>query len=368
MKKTLLVVIAISCFTVFWTPIHAGAFQLITRDMIEKEVVTTIDLLRTVDNFIVLFDSSGSANQMVPGRTITKIKAAKDLLKERNEWLPDLDYQAGLYIYTDNKTLLGTFKEVYGVKDYDRDQFAAAIDTLPEKGQGPTMLQAALHGLRKNLAKLTGKTAVIMFTDGTFSQLRGNKSALQIAQEIVKDNDVCFYLISSATADVEKQLLDAVSKVNSCSRVIPIEAFIDYPYYLTGALFIVRAAAYVRLKPVTQVIGFTTEDLLFDFDSTTIRDEYKEKLDMLGAFLQNNPDTQAVVGGFSDGTGDDEYNMALSERRADSVKDYLMENFNINTDRIVTLWFGELNPVGDNTTFAGRRQNRRVEIAVGAAN
>ncbi|MGA6926963.1 MAG: hypothetical protein WBY88_14840 [Desulfosarcina sp.] len=101
------------------------------------------------------------------------------------------------------------------MQPYDREQFAAAIDQLPEKGQGPTMLQAGLSGLRSTLSGLTGKTAVIIFTDGTFSKVRGPKSAMQITQEINQENDVCFYLISSANADNQKKLLEAVSKVNA---------------------------------------------------------------------------------------------------------------------------------------------------------
>jgi OOP family OmpA-OmpF porin len=148
--------------------------------MIEKELVTITDLIKTTDNFIVLFDTSSSTNESVPGKNITKIQAAKNLLKERNAWLPDLGYQAGLYIYTDNATLMGTFKEVYGMQAYDRDRFAAAIDQLPEKGQGPTMLQPAMHGLRKVLAGLTGKTVVFMFTDGKVVKTRGGKNLCRL--------------------------------------------------------------------------------------------------------------------------------------------------------------------------------------------
>ena len=57
-----------------------------------------------------------------------------------------------------------------------------------------------------------------------------------------------------------------------------------------------------------------------------------------------------VAAGFADSVGDEEYNLALSERRAASFKDYLVNNFGIDANRIVTLWYGERNPVADNTT------------------
>jgi OOP family OmpA-OmpF porin len=367
MKKSL-IFLTIACLVLVGSIPVAQAFTVVTRTMIEEELVTETDLIRTADNFIVLFDTSSSTNGPVPGTNISKIRAAKNLLKARNAWLPDLGYKAGLYIYTDNKTLMGSFKEIYGMQAYDRDRFAAAIDQLPEKGQGPAMLQPGLHGLRKVLAGLTGKTVVFMFTDGIFSRSVGGKKPVQIARELSRDHDVSFYLVSSATAKAEKGLLEAVAKVNASSRAIPLAAFMAYPSYHSGALFTVKTTAYVRLKPTTQVVGFVANDMLFDWDSPAIRSDYFEKLDMLGDFLQKNPSAYVVAAGFSDSTGAAEYNLALSALRSVSFGLYLVENFGIDTARIVPLWFGELNPVGDNATRAGRQLNRRVEIAVAGIN
>ena len=155
------------------------------------------------------------------------------------------------------------------------------------------------------------------------------------------------------------------ARASTCSRVIPLTAFMDNPLYLSGALFTVKTSSYVRLKPTTQVVGVVADNMLFDYNSPAIRSEYNEKLDMLGDYLQKNPDAYVVAGGFADSTGEEEYNLALSERRAASVKDYLVNTFSIDANRIVTLWFGELNPVADNATDEGRQLNRRVEIAVG---
>jgi outer membrane protein OmpA-like peptidoglycan-associated protein len=156
--------------------------------------------------------------------------------------------------------------------------------------------------------------------------------------------------------------------VNASSRAIPLAAFMAYPSYHSGALFTVKTTAYVRLRPTTQVVGFVANDMLFDWDSPAIRSDYFEKLDMLGDFLQKNPSAYVVAAGFSDSTGDAEYNLELSARRTLSFMAYLAGNFGIDPIRIVPLWFGELNPVGDNTTRSGRQLNRRVEIAVAGIN
>ncbi len=365
MKKALFTLIALACLVSVWATTDAQAFQIITSEMMEKEIVTETDLIKTADNFIILFDASSSANEMVPGKSISRIQATKDLLKERVAQLPDLGYTAGLYIYT---TPSGKYQEVYAMQAFKPDAFAAAIDQLPAEGKGPTMMQKGLSSLRDVVAGLSGKTVVFMFTDGTYSQVRGTKKPLQIAQEIVKDKDVCFYLISSADEQAEKQVVNAVAQINSCSRVIPLATFLDNPQYTSGALFIVRTTAYERLIPTTEVVGVVADDMLFDFNSSDIRGEYNEKLAILGDYLQKNPAAFVVAAGFTDSVGSEEYNLWLSERRASRVKDYLVNKFNIDMDRIVTQWYGELNPAADNATEEGRQLNRRVEIAVGGIN
>lgn len=360
MKKRFFGIAALTLLTCLWMVAGVHAFTLVTQEMIEEEVVTETDLIRTVDNFIVLFDSSSSANEMVPGENVTKIQATKMMLKERAQWLPELGYNAGLF----NITSTG-YDEVYPILPYDKDAFSAAIDKLPESGSGPTMLQPTLSSLRKPLAGLSGKTAVILFTDGNATVMRGPKKPLQIAQEIAKESDVCFYLISSATEAVNEQMVKSLASINACSRVVPLEVFLDNPHYLGGALFTVKTTAYARFTPVTKVVGIVGEDMLFDLNSSAIREAYKEKLTLLGEFLQTTPSAFVVAAGFADNSGDEEYNLWLSEKRVSGFKTYLMDNFNIDEDRIVTLWYGELNPVADNGTEEGRQLNRRVEVAVG---
>ena len=254
------------------------------------------------------------------------------------------------------------------MQTYNRERFGAAIDQLPEKGSGGTTLNAGLSPLRKVLAGLTGKTAIMMFTDGQVTRARNVKRPLQIAQEIARDHDVCFYMISSATATVEAQLISVVDKINTCSRVVPLSLFLDYPTYFSSALFTVRTTSEVRLRPVSQVVGFVANDMLFDFDSSAIRSEYDDKLGQLGSYLQSNPNAYVVAAGYTDSVGQEEYNLRLSERRADSVKKRLVDDHGIDSDRIITLWFGDFNPVADNATSEGRQLNRRVVIAVGTGN
>jgi OOP family OmpA-OmpF porin len=73
------------------------------------------------------------------------------------------------------------------------------------------------------------------------------------------------------------------------------------------------------------------------------------------------PDTKIAIEGHTDSIGSNEYNQKLSERRANSVKNYIIDNFGIDAKRLRAEGFGETRPIADNNTDEGRQRNRRVE-------
>jgi outer membrane protein OmpA-like peptidoglycan-associated protein len=99
----------------------------------------------------------------------------------------------------------------------------------------------------------------------------------------------------------------------------------------------------------------------FDFNSSAINAEAEPVLDQAATILKENPDVLVQVEGYTDDIGSEEYNMALSIRRAESVYRYLV-NRGVDPERLRVEGFGESRPVADNTTEAGRAQNRRVEL------
>ncbi|RYY35319.1 MAG: OmpA family protein [Sphingobacteriaceae bacterium] len=103
--------------------------------------------------------------------------------------------------------------------------------------------------------------------------------------------------------------------------------------------------------------------ILFDVNKTDLKGEAATNLKNLAASLQNNPETNISIVGHTDNTGTDEYNQGLSERRAASVKSFIVSN-GVAASRLSTVGKGEAEPIGDNTTVDGRLQNRRVEIVI----
>jgi len=101
--------------------------------------------------------------------------------------------------------------------------------------------------------------------------------------------------------------------------------------------------------------------LTFAFDRTEIRPKYEGELSELTRVLSQNPGIRVRLDGYTDSIGDPGYNQALSERRAKSVRDYLVGK-GIDGSRVTTKGFGESNPAYPNDTDEGRALNRRTEI------
>ncbi|MFO7761614.1 MAG: OmpA family protein [Desulfobia sp.] len=104
-------------------------------------------------------------------------------------------------------------------------------------------------------------------------------------------------------------------------------------------------------------------DVTFDHDSATVRPGLYNEIDRISNILLQYPQTVIRVEGHTDSTGSDSYNMDLSQRRAQSVKNLIVQR-NVSANRIETAAFGESMPVAGNDTEAGRRMNRRVEIKI----
>jgi outer membrane protein OmpA-like peptidoglycan-associated protein len=106
--------------------------------------------------------------------------------------------------------------------------------------------------------------------------------------------------------------------------------------------------------------------LLYDFDSSAIRGDAAVHLRTLAASLQEYPDTQLLIVGHTDATGNENYNQDLSVRRADAAKRFLAGQ-GVAERRVQVSGRGEWEPIATNETEAGRQANRRVEVAIYSA-
>jgi OOP family OmpA-OmpF porin len=111
----------------------------------------------------------------------------------------------------------------------------------------------------------------------------------------------------------------------------------------------------------------TTLDIQFEIDRYDIQHEYEAEVERLGAYLRKYPDTTAVIEGHTDEVATEEYNMRLSQRRAESVVNYLVNRSGIDRSRLKAVGYGETRPVADNRTEEGKRMNRRIDSVIDCA-
>lgn len=103
------------------------------------------------------------------------------------------------------------------------------------------------------------------------------------------------------------------------------------------------------------------EGVNFDHDKASLRQDAYPVLDQAAADLKEWGDVKVEVNGYTDSRGKDQYNLKLSQRRAEAVRNYLIGK-GIAPERLIAKGFGEARPVADNKTDEGRFKNRRVEL------
>jgi OOP family OmpA-OmpF porin len=341
-----------------------SAFEIITQEDIQQNVVPKEVFIKQADNFIVLFDSSRSMAETYPGSGGQKIEAAKEILRQQNAILPDLGWNAGLYTFT-------PWKEHYGMAPYEKQAYGQAIDSLPTTRtssdivQQSTPLADGIDRLNPILSKLSGRTAVFIFTDGTYQRVAPKKLwPMDAARDVVQNHDVCLYFVSSAKPGKPQKLLEDMAALNACSRVIPFDDVYRNPVYGAGLLYVVDSTKEIVTTTETRIAGVMMPNVHFEFGKYDVLPEYKPDLNKMADFLKNNPKANVVMAGFTDSIGTEEYNLPLSQRRVESVAKYL-EQQGVGRDQMALLWYGKTNPIADNSTPEGRAKNRRVEIAVG---
>jgi OOP family OmpA-OmpF porin len=116
-------------------------------------------------------------------------------------------------------------------------------------------------------------------------------------------------------------------------------------------------------RPAIIEKGRQTLDVEFDFNKSIIKQGYYKDIDDLANVMKDYPDLKVVIEGHTDNIGTAAYNKKLSQRRAEAVKQYLVEK-GINANRIAAEGFGFDRPIASNDTDEGRQKNRRVEAAV----
>ncbi|WP_028576151.1 OmpA family protein [Desulfomicrobium escambiense] len=337
--------------------------------------------VKKVDNFIILVDRSGSMDEKYVGTKDKKIVLAKSILERMNAMIPELGYNGGL-------SLASYAKPIQGLEPYAAASYGASLDKVPTLlGSNPTPLGDGLKALEPALQGASGRNAVIIVSDG---QENDGSPALKIAAAMAEKYNICFHTISFAdTVNGNQKLLDDITALKSCGVGVSaaqladdaaLKQFVKDVFYDEAAVdpcaldddgdgvgncvdkcpdTIKGLAVDSNGCPIPDVVRLMVN---FDFDKYNVKPEYHQALADFAAYMKKQQSFTVVeIAGHTDSVGSDAYNLKLSDRRAKSVRDYLVKNFGLDEKLFSSKGYGESKPIATNDTEAGRAQNRRIE-------
>lgn len=359
MKKDFLYLLfTILFFFVFFIS-NACSLELITKDVTRQKVISTSDLIKLADNAIFLFNTSSSMDEPYKDSGTTKYQILIETLKKRNSHFPDLGHNIGLYVNM-------PWDDLYPVQKFNQENFAQALNHIPSKAAQLPSLKKGLNKLESVLKNLHGKTIVFIFTDGLYSRKNNeNQTPVELAKALTKKYNISFYLINTGDDESGTNLQNKIDNLDFSVRAINLEDFIDRPEHNTAVLYAVKSKKRIITVTEKKIVSMKTNSILFDSNSSILSKQTKKDLELLALFLNDNKHAYAALFGHTDGIGDKKDNMKLSFKRVEAIAMFLVNHFNVDKSQLITFWFGQTNPVADNSTQEGRMLNRRVEILIG---
>ena len=339
-----------------------------------------------VDNALFILDASNSMAR----HDDRKFLEAKHLIAAINQSLPaDLKFQAGLRSFGHHIQQSANLTDLeYGMTPYTRDGLQNGLGEVRYAG-GSSPMREALAAANGDLREAPGKSAILIVSDGL---VHGAPAAAARLKASMGDK-LCIYTIAVGGDPGGEKTLRRVARAGGCGFSVTA-ASLTSPDKL--AAFVESVFLERKMMPAAAVappdgdrdgdgvadsrdrcpdtpkgeivdeFGCTlklTLHINFDFDKSDIKPEFAADLKTAGEFVVKNKDVPYIlVEGYTDSVGEDAYNQKLSERRAEAVRQYLIDHFDIDPKRLVARGGGESNPVADNGTDTGRAENRRVEI------
>lgn len=318
-------------------------------------------MVKKVDNFIFFVDQSGSM-AMRNADGVKKIEKAKSDMLALNAAIPALGYNSAVLLFA-------PFEVQCAPKPYSEATVTAAVNAIDSDYQifnRRTPMGAGLDDINPTIGKLSGKTALIIFTDGESNY---GADPVAVAKNLYAKygSNLCVHVVSYASTPEGQAVVDGIRAAFPCSVPADGATFADATalnkyakdvFYADVAEPAPAPAPVVAPAPAKEVVSF---NLNFGFDKYRITDEMIPVLEQAKMILDEDPAATYEISGHTDSTGTEAYNQGLSERRANSVMKWLTDN-GISADRLEAKGYGELNPKYDNATKEGRKLNRRVDI------
>ena len=342
-----------------------------------------------VDNFVVILDTSSSMADKDAKKE--KAKIAKDFLSAMNQTLPELKYNAALRTFghgaslPDKSTVL-----VYGPTQYSTSGFGAALNSVKgPSGDSSLALAKAINAAGDDLKSSQGPIAVVIVSDGQKMDQKPLKAAEAMKSQF--GDRVCIDTVQVGDDPAGKMTLEQIVKAGGCgisTTADRLASSANMAGFVEG-IFLAKPAPKPMAKPMAKPMdsdgdGVTDDKdqcpntpkgatvdargcwtyaavVLFGFDSAEIKTDAHPMLDEAVVILKKNPAIKVEVDGHTDNVGPAAYNVKLSERRANSILKYFVDN-GVEAERLTVKGFGLTKPAASNDTKEGRAKNRRVEL------
>jgi OOP family OmpA-OmpF porin len=365
-----------------------------------------------VDNFVVILDTSSSMAERYNGQA--KADIAKNFLMVMNQTLPELKYNGALRIFGTNSSLPDRWTmSVYDLKSYSKAEFESALkDVKGPSGTSSRPLAKAITAVGDDLKSAQGPIAVIIVSDGKDMDQEPVEAAKALNGKF--GDRLCIDTVQVGNDSGGKTVLEQITGASGCGFSTTTDRLANSSN-LAGfveSVFLAKAAPmaaadsdgdgvpdnkdkcpntpkgvnvdvfgcpldadrdgvadYLDQCPNTPM-GATVDArgcwtyaavVLFDINSAEVKSEAYPMLNEAVLILKKNPDLNVEIDGHADNTGTAAYNMMLSGKRAEAIKDFLVTR-GIDPKRLTTKGFGFTKPAASNDTKEGRAKNRRVEF------
>jgi OOP family OmpA-OmpF porin len=365
-----------------------------------------------VDDFMVILDISSSMAEKYNGQPKTEI--ANNFLMAMNQTLPELKYNGALRIFGTNTSLPDKWTmSVYDLKSYSKAEFETALKDVKMHGGTTSLpLAKAIIATGDDLKSAQGPIAVIIVSDGKDMDQEPVAAAKALNDKF--GDRLCIDTVQVGNDSGGKTILEQITGASGCGFSTTTDRLADSSN-LSGfveSVFLTKAAPmaaadsdgdgvpdnkdkcpdtpkgvsvdvfgcpldadrdgvadYLDQCPNTPK-GATVDArgcwtyasvVLFDINSAEVKSEAYPMLNEAVLIMKNDPDLNVEIDGHTDSTGTAAYNMMLSEKRAEAVKEFMVTR-GIDPKRLTTKGFGITKPAASNDTKEGRAKNRRVEF------
>jgi OOP family OmpA-OmpF porin len=336
----------------------------------------------SVDTFVILMDASSSMAEKY--QDMYKISLAKKVVSGINATLPPIDAKAALVVFGSGECLNKQHAlALFGPAPYNQSEMAAGLDSLKCVG-GTSPMYDGTELAGQKLQESLGKTALVVVSDGEDI----NQDLVMQSAQALKDamgDRLCIYTVQVGDDAKGTKLMKSIAEVGGCGFAVNADEITDPAAMADFVTKVFLAPApVVAVTPLDSDGDGVPDDIdqcpgtpagakvndvgcwhlagdtvQFDFDSAVINDT--SLLEAALVIMKENPEITGEVAGHTCSIGPEAYNQGLSERRANAVRDWFIQN-GIAAERLRAVGYGETRPIASNDTEEGRRKNRRVEL------